>query len=247
MARRILAWMLFAAAAPLGAEPMTREQGDALLQELKAIRQLLERQQQPQRAAAPAQAPAPERVKVNIKDAYAMGKADAPVTMVAFVDYECPFCKRFDTQTLPGLKKKYIDAGRLRYVIRDLPLDFHKRALKASEATYCAAEQGRYWEMREKLIAHSDRLDPDSLLEHGKAIGLSPDAFRQCLDGGKYADGLKRGLDAARALGISGTPTFVIGRTARGDVQGGVKVVGAQPSANFEREIEALLGGERAR
>ena len=240
---RTLLVAVAALAAPLAAEPMTREQGDALLQEMKAIRQLLERQQPPQRAAAPAQPPAPERVKVNIKDAYAMGKADAPVTMVAFVDYECPFCKRFDTQTLPGLKKKYIDAGKLRYVIRDLPLEFHKRALKASEATYCAAEQGKYWEMREKLISHSDRLDPESLVEHGKAIGVSMDPFRQCMDGGKYADGLKKGLDTARVLGISGTPTFVIGRTARGDVLEGVKVVGAQPAANFEREIEGQLSG----
>jgi protein-disulfide isomerase len=243
-----LLWMLpaLAAAAPLGAEPMTREQGDALLQELKAIRQLLERQQvQPQRGAGPgpAQPPAPQRVTVDLKDAYAMGKADAPVTMVAFVDYECPFCKRFDTQTLPGLKAKYIDTGRLRYVIRDLPLEFHKRALKASEATYCAAEQGKYWELREKLIVHSDRLDPESLLEHGKAVGVSMEPFRQCLDAAKYAGALTKGLETARALGISGTPTFVIGRTARGDVLNGVKVVGAQPAANFERHIDELLGG----
>ena len=245
LALAILAAGLLAAPGGVAAQALTREQGDAILQELKSIRQLLERQQaQPQRGPAPAQPPVPERVQVDLKGAYAMGKADAPVTMVAFVDYECPFCKRFDTQTLPGLKKKYIDTGRLRYVIRDLPLEFHKRALKASEATYCAAEQGKYWEMREKLITHSDRLDPDSLLEHGKAIGVNLEPFRQCLEGGKYAAGLAKGLDTARALGISGTPTFVVGRTARGDVLNGVKVVGAQASANFEREIDALLEGE---
>lgn len=242
---QLLLTLALVAAAPLGAEPMTREQGDALLQEMKAIRQLLERQQAPR--PGPAQPPAPERVKVDLKGAFAMGKADAPVTMVAFVDYECPFCKRFDTQTLPGLKTKYVDTGRLRYVIRDLPLEFHKRALKASEATYCAAEQGKYWELREKLIVHSDRLDPDALLEHGKAVGVDMAPFRACLDSAKYADGLRKGVDAARALGISGTPTFVIGRTARGEVVEGVKVVGAQPSGNFEREIEALLGAREAR
>jgi len=244
MIARLLVSALLFAAVPLGAEPLTREQGDAILQELKSIRQLLERQQAPRGPGPrPAQPPAPERVSVGIKGAYAMGAADAPVTMVAFVDYECPFCKRFDTQTLPELKKQYIDTGRLRYVIRDLPLEFHRRALKASESTYCAAEQGKYWEMREKLIVHSDRLDPESLLEHGRAVGVDMDPFRKCLDDAKYAEGLKKGLDSARALGISGTPTFVIGRTARGDVQEGVKVVGAQPSANFEREIEALLRG----
>jgi len=216
--------------------PLTKEQGDAILQELKSIRQLLERQQQPpQRAQGIGPAPAAsDRVKVALGESYAIGAANAPVTMVAFVDYECPFCKRFDVQTYPQLKKQYIDTGRLRYVIRDLPLEFHKRAMKAAEASYCAAEQGKFWEMRDKLIVNSERLDAGLLPGYAKELGLADERFRGCLDSGKYVPQLQKSLDDARALGITGTPTFVIGKSG-GDTLEGVKVVGAQPYANFEQ------------
>ena len=240
-----------AAAAALGlltaaaaAQPLTQEQGDAILQELKAIRQLLERQQQPQRAQGIGPGPAAsERVKVALGESYAIGAANAPVTMVAFVDYECPFCKRFDVQTYPQLKKQYIDTGRLRYVIRDLPLEFHKRAMKAAEASYCAAEQGKFWEMRDKLIVNSERLNAELLPGYAKEIGLPDERFRGCLDSGKYMPRLQKSLDDARALGITGTPTFVIGKSG-GDTLEGVKVVGAQPYATFDSHIKGLLDGK---
>jgi protein-disulfide isomerase len=242
----ILLAALAAFAGPAGAQPLTKEQGDAILQELKAIRQLLERQQQPPRAQGigPAPAPAaPERVKVGIGESYTIGAANAPVTMVAFVDYECPFCKRFDVQTYPQLKKQYIDTGKLRYVIRDLPLEFHKRAMKAAEASYCAAEQGKFWEMRDKLIVNAERLNAELLPGYAKEIGLADERFRGCLDSGKYVPRLQKSLDDARALGITGTPTFVIGKSS-GDTVEGVKVVGAQPYASFEQHIKSLLDGK---
>jgi len=225
--------------------PLTKEQGDAILQELKSIRQLLERQQQPpQRAQGIGPAPAAsDRVKVALGESYAIGAANAPVTMVAFVDYECPFCKRFDVQTYPQLKKQYIDTGRLRYVIRDLPLEFHKRAMKAAEASYCAAEQGKFWEMRDKLIVNSERLDAALLPGYAKELGLADERFRGCLDSGKYVPQLQKSLDDARALGITGTPTFVIGKSG-GDTLEGVKVVGAQPYATFDSHIKGLLDGK---
>jgi len=225
--------------------PLTKEQGDAILQELKSIRQLLERQQQPpQRAQGIGPAPAAsDRVKVALGESYAIGAANAPVTMVAFVDYECPFCKRFDVQTYPQLKKQYIDTGRLRYVIRDLPLEFHKRAMKAAEASYCAAEQGKFWEMRDKLIANSERLNAELLPGYAKELGIAEERFRGCLDSGKYVPRLQKSLDDARALGITGTPTFVIGKSG-GDTLEGVKVVGAQPYATFDSHIKGLLDGK---
>jgi len=238
-AAAVLAVALLAGGA--GAQPLTTDQGDAILQELKAIRQLLERQQQPQRAQGPG--PAPERVKVDIAGSFAIGAANAPVTMVAFVDYECPFCKRFDVQTYPQLKKQYIDTGKVRYVIRDLPLEFHRRAMKAAEATYCAAEQGRFWEMRDKLIANSERLDAALLPGYAKEIGLADERFRGCLDSGKYVSRLQKSLGDARSLGISGTPTFVIGK-ASGEAVEGVKVVGAQPYASFEEHIKSALAAK---
>ena len=246
MRRPLAALALALLAGHAGAQaPLTKEQGDAILQELKSIRQLLERQQQPpQRAQGIGPAPAAsDRVKVALGESYAIGAANAPVTMVAFVDYECPFCKRFDVQTYPQLKKQYIDTGRLRYVIRDLPLEFHKRAMKAAEASYCAAEQGRFWEMRDKLIVNSERLDAGLLPGYAKELGLADERFRGCLDSGKYVPRLQKSLDDARALGITGTPTFVIGKSG-GDTLEGVKVVGAQPYATFDSHIKGLLDGK---
>jgi len=246
MRRPLAALALALLAGHAGAQaPLTKEQGDAILQELKSIRQLLERQQQPpQRAQGIGPAPAAsDRVKVALGESYAIGAANAPVTMVAFVDYECPFCKRFDVQTYPQLKKQYIDTGRLRYVIRDLPLEFHKRAMKAAEASYCAAEQGKFWEMRDKLIANSERLNAELLPGYAKELGIAEERFRGCLDSGKYVPRLQKSLDDARALGITGTPTFVIGKSG-GDTLEGVKVVGAQPYATFDSHIKGLLDGK---
>jgi protein-disulfide isomerase len=240
--RRLLPFLAASAfALHAAAEPMTKEQGDAILQELRLMRQALERVVQP---PPPAQAmPADNTpVEVRVKDAMAMGRADAPLTMVAFVDYECPFCRRFDVETFPRLKKEWIDAGKLRYVVRDLPLEFHPRAQKASEASHCAADQGKYWEMREVLVQNQQKLDPASLVAHAKSLGLAEAPFRQCLEGGKHAAPVKASLDEARKLGVSGTPTFVIGRTG-GDALKGVKVIGALPFAVFEQRLKEQLGG----
>ena len=205
------------------------------------MRQALERAVQP---PPPPQAMPVDKtpVEVRVKDAMAMGKADAPLTMVAFVDYECPFCRRFDVDTFPRIKKEFIDTGKLRYVVRDLPLEFHPRAQKASEASYCAADQGKYWEMRDVLVQNQQKLDPESLVAHAKGLGLAEAEFRKCLDSGKHAAPVKASLDEAKKLGVSGTPTFVIGKTG-GDALKGVKVVGALPFAVFEERLKELLGG----
>ncbi|HQW38340.1 MAG TPA: thioredoxin domain-containing protein [Usitatibacteraceae bacterium] len=241
MGRLLLATAASLAALAAAAEPMTKEQGDAILQELRLMRQALERAVQP--PPPPQAMPADNTpVEVRVKDAMAMGKADAPLTMVAFVDYECPFCRRFDVETFPRVKKEWIDTGRLRYVVRDLPLAFHPRAQKASEASHCAAEQGKYWEMRDVLVQNQQKLDPDSLVAHAKGLGLAEAPFRKCLDEGRHAAPVKASLEEAKKLGVSGTPTFVIGRTG-GNALKGVKVIGALPYAEFERRLKEQLGG----
>ena len=224
----------------LAADPLTKEQGDAILNELRAIRGLLERP-----AAPPVPTAMPENntpVKVDVKGAYSVGRADAPVTVVAFIDYQCPFCKRFDAQTYPELKKRFIDTGKVRFVVKDLPLEMHPYAQKASEASYCAADQGKYWPMREKLIANTEKLDSAALAVYAHEIGIKAEAFKNCLGSGKHAATVKHTADQARELGISGTPTFVIAKGG-GDSVTGVKLVGAMPFAQFEQKINALLGG----
>jgi protein-disulfide isomerase len=225
------------------ADPLTREQGDAILQELRLMRQALERALTP--PAPPPQPVAMQEptapVEVGVKSAMALGSASAPVTMVAFVDYQCPFCRRFDLETFPEIKKKYIDTGKVRFVVRDLPLEFHPNAQKAAEASYCAAEQDKFWPMREKMAQNQQRLDVASLGGFARETGLRGEDFDKCLAAGKYAAAVRDSTEEARKLGVGGTPTFIIGKTG-GDSITGEKVVGAQPLATFEQRLKALLG-----
>ena len=224
------------------AEAFTKEQGDAILNELRQIRSVLERQ--PQAPSAPSAMPENNTpVKVDVKGAPTLGQANAPITIVAFTDYQCPFCKRFDTQTFPTLKKNYIDTGKVRYVIKDLPLDaIHPHAYKAAEATHCAADQGMFWQMRDKLVVNSEKLELGAIAAYAAEIGIKPDPFKACMDKGKHADTVRRSLAHASTLGIGGTPTFVVGK-GNGDVITGVKMVGALPLEMFEQKMKELRAG----
>lgn len=220
-------------------EPMSREQGDAILNELRQIKQLLQR---PQQQAQPAQqAPKPdEPATVSVAGVPYLGKADAPLTLVMFTDYQCPFCSRFENQTLPEIRKQYIDTGKLRFVVRDLPLPFHPNAAKAAEATHCGNEQGKYWELREKLVNNGDKLDAKQLPDYARQAGLDLEKFTACLESGRHAGLVKASADLAGTIGISGTPSFVVGRS-KGDKVDGVKVVGAQPFAAFDLKLKEFL------
>lgn len=221
------------------AEPMTKEQGDAILTELRQIKQLLQRP--PQQAQQAPQAPkADEPAKVSVAGLPFLGKADAPLTLVMFTDYQCPFCSRFENQTLPEIRKQYIDTGKLRFVVRDLPLAFHPHAPKAAEAVYCGEEQGKYWELRDKLVANTDKMDPKLLPEYARQAGLDVGRFSACLESGRHAEKVKASAAAAGAIGITGTPSFVIGRS-KGDMADGVKLVGAQPFAAFDQKLKELM------
>jgi protein-disulfide isomerase len=117
------------------AEGITRQQADQILDELRQIRQLLEQQQA--KAAEPKQ-DGPKRAKLNLQTAPMMGSKDAPLTMVEFTDFQCPYCRQFYATTFAELKKNYIDTGKMRFYSRDLPLDFHPNAMRAAEAGRCA-------------------------------------------------------------------------------------------------------------
>ena len=222
------------------ADGITSQQADAILQELRAIRGLLERGAQP--AAQPqAQQPVPQGpVKVSLKGAPALGKADAPVTMVEFTDYECPFCRAYHNASFAEIKRKYIDTGKVRYVSRDYPLPFHPRALPAAKVARCAAEQGRFWEMRDALITNA--LDTETMVKLAGNLKLDQKKLQACIADERINKALEADIaDAENTAGVNGTPTFVIGRTSGGDTLEGEKVVGAQPLPQFETRIQSLL------
>lgn len=214
-------------------EGITRQQAGAILDELRAIRQLLSRQQAP-----PLQGPEPVikgSLKIETKDY--LGKKDAPITVVEFADYECPFCRQFHTTTFEQVRKQYIDTGKIRFVAVDLPLPFHPHAQKAAEAAHCAGDQGQFWQMREILSA-TPKLALDDLMNYAGSLKLNVKDFKTCLDSDKYKKLVLEGLNDASRLNVNGTPSFLIGKTTPEGVDGTL-LVGAQPFPAFEAAVTA--------
>jgi protein-disulfide isomerase len=228
---------------PARADWMSKEQGDTIINELRQIRRLLEKQPA---AAAPTAPAAPEKVRLKLGAENAIGRSDAPVVMVEYTDYQCPFCNRFTTTTFPELKKSYIDTGKLRFVTRDLPLPFHQHALKAAQATRCGGEQGKFWQLKDVLIRNSDRLTPDLITALAREAALDMTAFKTCMESDRHLAEIRESSAAAQGIGINGTPSFVVGRM-NGEYLDGVVVVGAQPIGAFAPLIDELLakGGNK--
>jgi protein-disulfide isomerase len=227
-------------------EGMTREQADEILTELKAIHQLLERQQPAAAAAAqPAANPTPSKVTMSVASGwYSLGRDDAPVTVVEFADYQCPFCRRFQSDSFAELKKSYIDTGKVRFVSRDLPLEFHPNAPSAAAAARCAGDQGRFWEMRDLLLAGDADLSQASLVQDAQQVHIDAATFTSCLTDKKYTAAIQKDASDAGSLGISGTPSFVVAKTAK-DQMNGVLIVGAVPFSVFDNAIKDQLSAAR--
>lgn len=223
------------------ADGITGAQADSILAELKQIRVLLETQlrQSPVRQGAPAAA-ADRNVTLPPGTDFRLGRDDARLTLVEFTDYQCPYCRQYHISTFEQLKKDYIDTGRIRYVSRDLPLDFHKLAFGAANAARCAGEQGKFWELRHVMIVNADRLTTDALITYAKDLGLDASRFQACLKSEKYAPEIRKDLSVAQAAGITGTPSFVLGKTTKVGAEG-VVLVGNIPYADLEARIRDLL------
>jgi len=218
---------------------ITREQADEILTELKAIHQLLEHP--PAAAAQPTANPTPGKVTMSVAPGwYSLGRDDAPVTVVEFADYQCPFCRRFQSDSFAELKKSYIDTGKVRFVSRDLPLEFHPNAPSAAAAARCAGEQSKFWEMRDLLLAGDADLSQAALVQDARQIHLDAAAFSSCLSDRKYTSAIQKDVADAGALGISGTPSFVIAKTAK-DQMNGILIVGAVQYSAFDSAIQNLL------
>ena len=227
---------------PLGApgatkdQGITREQADEILKELRQIRQLLERQQ--------AKAPQPQeeqvvKAKVNLEGFAMLGSKKAPLTIVEFTDYQCPFCQRFHTTSFVELKKNYIDTGKVRFYSRDMPLDFHPDAMRAAEAARCASDQGQFWQLRDVMGANPNKLDMDSLVADATDLKMDVKAFRACVESEKYKSAVQTDVMEAMKIGANGTPTFVVGKSTPDGVDGEL-MVGAQPYPMFDQKLQEL-------
>lgn len=223
------------AQAPPSSPPMSQQQiNEEMLKELRQIRQLLERLTQPQ---AP---PQPTTARLTNLNGFALGRADAPLTMVEFTDLQCPFCRQYATVTFEQIRKDWIDTGRLRYISRDFPLDFHPQAMAAARAARCAGDQGKFWEMRTSLMRNANLLSPDYIDKTAADLKLEPKAFAGCLASTKFDAEIQADLQEGARIGVSGTPTFVLGRTNPSSLEGPV-IVGAMPYAQFDGKLKDLL------
>jgi protein-disulfide isomerase len=181
------------------------------------------------------------RLKLDDKE-YSLGRADAPLTMVEFTDYQCPYCRAFQAETFAQLKKNYIDTGKLRFIVRDLPLEFHASARPASEAAHCAAEQGKFWEMHDALLTGKTPLADGGIDARAKAVGLDLERLHACMSAGRYQSTIAHNKMTADGIGIRGTPAFVIGRASHGTLEGAL-AEGAFPYTEFDGALKEMLGG----
>ena len=171
----------------------------------------------------------PKRVVVDSNGHPALGPKDAPVTIVEFTDFQCPFCKATEA-TITQLRDKYGD--KIRLVHMDFPLPFHAHAMDAAKAARCANEQGKFWQFRDSLFANQGKLAPDDLKATAKTLGMNQAKFDACFASTKYDSQIKADQAAGEKIGVDGTPAFFID---------GRPLTGAQPAPKFEDLINDEL------
>jgi protein-disulfide isomerase len=192
--------------------------------------------------ARPAGPPSLVNKVIDLGNGPFKGEAEAKVTLVEVSDYQCPFCSRYARDTYPQVESEYIKTGKVKAVFLDLPLEsIHKAAFGAAKAARCAGEQGKYWEMHDRLFANQKALEPWN--PHAEAIGLDVAAFEVCQGSTTHDAAIRRDMAEVQKLGITGTPAFLIGRTdpKSSKLTIAAAVRGARPFADFKTEIDKLL------
>jgi protein-disulfide isomerase len=198
-----------------------------------------------QAAAAPAQAAAAQAAGTQTEPTYtrydiptegfpSLGPENAPITLVEFSDYQCPYCKRWHDEVYQQLLAAY--PGQIRFVYRQFPLtSIHPDAMSAAIASLCAEDQDSFWQFHDKLFSNEYGLGRDAFTKYAADLGLNTSAFETCLDSGKFDDFIQQDMDFSLNLGIRSTPTFFVN---------GLAVVGAQPIDAFKQVIDKELAGE---
>ena len=221
-----------------------RQEQKALREDIRIIKNLL---LQGQRPGQPGQKPPPPQA--NVRDVEfelgnnpEKGSESAPLVIVEFSDYQCSFCARHVKETYPEIYKKYINTGKLRYALIDNPLPFHNMASKAAEAAHCAEEQGRFWEMHDKMISNPESLNDLNAI--ASSLNLDMKKFKSCMDEKKYAGKVDSNLSLAKKLNIKAAPGFVIAASNPDNpqkVKGISFILGAVPFTKFQKEIDQAL------
>jgi protein-disulfide isomerase len=193
-------------------------------------------------AAETPQEPTPSsgsEIVVDPDDWHVQGSADAPVTLIEYSDFQCPYCARYYNETYAQIKEQYVDTGQVRYIFRHFPLAIHSEARAAAQAAECAGEQDKFWEMHDALFENQDSwagsADPTAaFVDLAEGLDLDGAEFETCLSSGKYAAKIQEDVAAGAEDGVDGTPAFFIN---------GVSLSGAQPFAAFQQQIDYFLAG----
>jgi protein-disulfide isomerase len=183
---------------------------------------------------SPVETPQVVRYEVPVDDDPFLGSQDAPITIIEFSDYECPYCRQWHSEVYTQLLDTYGD--QIRFVYRDFPLEsIHANAIPAAHAANCALEQGNFWDYHDKLFSMELGLSPDAYREYASQLGMDEEQFQECIDSGRHQEEVQADFEFAANLGVRSTPTFFIN---------GIAVVGAQPFEIFQQVIERELAGE---
>jgi protein-disulfide isomerase len=172
-------------------------------------------------------------------DGRTRGNPDAPVTLIEYSDFTCGYCVKFFRETWPRLSSKYVETGKVRFLYRDYPRDPEGPAMTAAIAARCAGDQGRYWDMHDRLFGGA--LDVDRLQAHAKAIGLNQPAFAACLRDAPHRQAILQDKEDGIRIGFVGTPGFILMRTGQAGKEKPIGLPGAFPVGTFEQEIDRLL------
>lgn len=180
-------------------------------------------------------------VEATIDDDAILGDKDAPVTIIEFSDYQCPFCRVFWRDTLSLIEEEYINTGKVRFVYRDYPLPSHLMALSFAEAAECAGDQDSYWEMHDMIFEEQDKIGEGTIMsitveelsEWADELDLDVEEFDACMDDHKYIDEIRKDLEDGEKAGVTGTPMFFI----NGEI-----IRGALPFEAFKTVIDEKLG-----
>lgn len=177
----------------------------------------------------PNPSPVLERIQIKVEGLPTKGPKDAPVTILEISDFDCPFCRKA-AQTVEQLMEEY--PGKIRLAFQNYPMSYHRSARPAAEAALAAGDQGKFWEMYERLFTLGGT-DRQSLISHAKALKLDMETFTRCLDEQCHRAEIDRDILRAKVLNVKGTPTFFVN---------GIRIVGARPLEAFKQIVEEELG-----
>ncbi len=181
------------------------------------------------------------QAEIDLRHSFPMGKETAKYAIVEFTDYQCPFCLKHRKKTFPLIKQQYIDTGKIKYFIKDFPLNFHSQAKNASVSSLCAGQQGHFWEMHELIFDNNRKLSEELFVQFAVQIKLDVSNFKKCLSSAEAKKIVDNNISEGELIGVRGTPAFFVGKIKDNKLVDIRALYGAQSFSSFSRIINTLM------